>query len=232
MAVILYIETATRNCSVALGRDEECLFRLLSQDGPSHASRLGAYVDEALRFAKKNSLALEAVAVSCGPGSYTGLRIGVSMAKGLCYALGIPLVFVPTLRILAQAVQEEAFAKDAYVCPMIDARRMEVYTQVYNADGKSLNEVQAMIVDEESFNNIPEDKSLILIGDGAAKCMPVIQRKNIIYKEVTLQAEYMIRHALEAFREYRFEDIAYCEPFYLKEFQATIPTKLQQIIKA
>ncbi|MBO7271141.1 MAG: tRNA (adenosine(37)-N6)-threonylcarbamoyltransferase complex dimerization subunit type 1 TsaB [Bacteroidales bacterium] len=229
MPVILHIETATRNCSVALSRDSECLFSKLSQEGPSHASRLGVFVDEALQFAKFNDIQLDAVAVSCGPGSYTGLRIGVSMAKGLCYALGIPLIFVPTLRVLMQALKDKT---DAYICPMIDARRMEVYTQMYDAQGNELSPVQAMIVDENSFSDLPENQAVIICGDGAAKCLPVIKKENLQYEEVILQASLMITPALEAYQQESFEDVAYSEPFYLKEFQATIPTKLQQIIKA
>lgn len=229
MPVILHIETATRNGSVALSKGSECLFTKLSQEGPSHAARLGVFVDEALTFAKANQLKLDAVSVSCGPGSYTGLRIGVSMAKGLCYALDIPLIFVPTLKVLAQAVVDKT--DDALICPMIDARRMEVYTQLFDAQGKALSEVQAMIVDENSFSDLPQNQKLIICGDGAAKCLPVIKKEELHLEEVVLQASLMIEPAKKAYEAKSFEDVAYCEPFYLKEFQATIPTKLQQIIK-
>ena len=230
MAIILHIETATKNCSVALACDGKCLFSKLSQDGPSHASRLGVFVDEVLQYAKENNLSLDAVAVSFGPGSYTGLRIGVSMAKGLCYALDIPLIAVPTLDILAQAALPAS--EGSFICPMIDARRMEVYTRLYDSGGKALGEVQAMVVNEDSFSNLPPDSVLIILGDGSDKCLPVIKKDNLQHKEVVLQAEWMVQSALEAYKAKRFEDVAYCEPFYLKEFQATIPTKLQQIINA
>lgn len=229
MPLILHIETATRNGSVALSKGGECLFSKLSQEGPSHAARLGVFVDEALSYAKEHQLRLDAVAVSCGPGSYTGLRIGVSMAKGLCYALNIPLIFVPTLKILAQALVGKT---QAYICPMIDARRMEVYTQMFDAQGNALSEVQAMIVDENSFSELPQDQAVIICGDGAAKCLPVIKKAALSLEDVVLQASLMIAPALAAYQAKSFEDVAYCEPFYLKEFQATIPTKLQQIIKA
>ncbi len=230
MPVILHIETSTKNCSVALSRGEECLMSKLSQDGPSHATRLGVYVDEAMTAAKELGLKLDAVAVSCGPGSYTGLRIGVSMAKGLCYALGIPLIFVPSLQVLAQALKGRC--GEAYVCPMIDARRMEVYTQLFDGNARPLSSVQAMIVDKDSFGDLPAAQPIVLCGDGAAKCMPVIAREHISLREVTLQASWMVEPALASYQAKDFQDVAYCEPFYLKEFQATVPTKLQQIIKA
>ncbi|MBQ7163076.1 MAG: tRNA (adenosine(37)-N6)-threonylcarbamoyltransferase complex dimerization subunit type 1 TsaB [Bacteroidales bacterium] len=235
MALILHIETATSLCSVALSRDGEVLFAACNDAGPSHAVQLGVYVDQALRVAEQAHLSLDAVAVSSGPGSYTGLRIGVSMAKGLCYALSVPLVAVPTLQVLTRAFLETRPAgsldKEALLCPMIDARRMEVYTALFRSDLTPLSQTQALVVDEHCFSTLEGEAPLYIFGNGAAKCYPVIARRPLFYEaDVKLTAQAMIRPAEEALAAGRTEDVAYFEPFYLKEFQATVPTKIKQIL--
>lgn len=235
MALILHIETATSLCSVALSRDGETLFAACNDSGPSHAVQLGVFVDQALRVAEDSQLSLDAVAVSSGPGSYTGLRIGVSMAKGLCYGLSVPLIAVPTLQVLTQAFLElrpaGSLEKDIWLCPMIDARRMEVYTALFRPDMTQVSETQALVVDEHCFSTLEGEGPLYIFGNGAAKCLPVIARRPLFYEAgVKLTAQAMIRPAMAALAAGRTEDVAYFEPYYLKEFQATVPTKIKQIL--
>ncbi len=228
MPVILSIESSTSACSVALSGDGKVLFEQFSAQGTSHASLLGTYVDKALAFAEEKGLSLDAVAVSSGPGSYTGLRIGVSMAKGIAYARQIPLIGVPSLRVLAQAFS--GCQDNVWLCPMIDARRMEVYTALFTPDMRQETDVQALVVDADSFSDIPAGKQLWLMGDGASKCIPVISRPDAFLKETEMKASRMVCAAEEAFAAGRFEDVAYFEPFYLKDFQASVPTKLNDVI--
>jgi len=235
MALILNIETATDLCSVALSRDGETLYAVCHDSGPSHAVRLGVAVDQALHVAEQAHLTLDAVAVSSGPGSYTGLRIGVSMAKGLCYGLSVSLIAVPTLQVLTRAfldcMQGQPLASDAWLCPMIDARRMEVYTALFHPDMTQLSQPQALIVDEYSFSTLEGGAPLYIFGNGAAKCHPVIARRPLVCEPaVRLTAQAMIPLSEAAFTAGRAEDVAYFEPFYLKEFQATVPVKIQHIL--
>jgi len=227
MASILHLETSTKICSVALSRDGSILFSKVDMNGPSHAVQIGLFVDEALKVAESKGLRLDAVAVSSGPGSYTGLRIGVSMAKGLCYGAGVRLISIPTLRLLAdQVIRKAGFPKDALICPMLDARRMEVYTATFDAQGHYLEKDKALIVDENSFTEALKNHPVWFVGDGAEKCRKKIQSDHAHFdRNVFPLAEAMMPLAEKAFSENKFENVAYFEPFYLKEFVATISKK-------
>lgn len=230
MALILCIETGTDICSVGLSRDGELISLRESDEGRDHAKRVGVFVDELLR---ENDVApdeLDAIAVGMGPGSYTGLRIGVSFAKGMCYGLQIPLVAVGSLDALAQVAIEDNEAgildvdnwDDAVLCPMVDARRMEVYTRLFDAKGEALSEVSAEIVTEESFVEWRKDRQLVIFGNGAAKCREVLP--DATYVNITPSARGLARLAEQRLQEGKTEDIAYFEPFYLKDF-IVIPSK-------
>ena len=230
MALILCIETGTDICSVGLSRDGELISLRESDEGRDHAKRVGVFVDELLR---ENNVApdeLDAIAVGMGPGSYTGLRIGVSFAKGMCYGLQIPLVAVGSLDALAAVAIEDNEAgildvenwDDAILCPMVDARRMEVYTRLFNAQGEPVSEVSAEIVTEESFAEWRKEKQLVIFGNGAAKCCEVLP--DATYINITPSARGLARLAEQRLQEGKTEDIAYFEPFYLKDF-VVIPSK-------
>ncbi|WP_455640124.1 tRNA (adenosine(37)-N6)-threonylcarbamoyltransferase complex dimerization subunit type 1 TsaB [Parabacteroides sp.] len=224
MSCILNIETSTSVCSVALSSEGEVLFEKSSFEGPSHAALLGVYVEEALGEMKKNGFCLDAVAVSSGPGSYTGLRIGVSVAKGLCFGYGIPLISIHTLEVLAvAALKEQDNAADRLYCAMLDARRMEVYAAIYDASLKTVRETSADIVDADTYAAYLEKGKVCFFGNGAAKCREVITSPNAFFIDnIHPLAVNMIPLSEKAFAESQFEDVAYFEPFYLKEFQATI----------
>lgn len=220
---ILYIETATEVCSVAVSQDGAVVFEREETNGPSHATVLGVFADEALQFVRTSSLKLDAVAVSCGPGSYTGLRIGVSEAKGLCYGLGIPLIAIDTLKIMAKAALQKRLDDDVLLCPMIDARRMEVYDAIYDTHLSEVKAVSADIIDETSFATYLKDRKVAFFGNGADKCKKVLTDDNALFIDgVYPAANNMVELAEEAFVAGRFVDVAYFEPFYLKEFVATI----------
>lgn len=224
MACILNIETSTPVCSVALSAEGEILFEKASFEGPSHAVLVGVYVEEALTVLKEKNLRLEAVAVSSGPGSYTGLRIGVSVAKGLCFGYGIPLIGIRTLDILASAaIRRREGAPDALYCAMLDARRMEVYAAIYRSDLQTVRETSADVVTAETYASYLEKGNVCFLGNGAAKCKTVIQSPNALFlDDIHPLAVEMAPLADRAYEAGRFEDVAYFEPFYLKEFQATI----------
>lgn len=224
MACILNIETSTPVCSVALSAEGEILFEKASFEGPSHAVLVGVYVEEALTVLKEKNLRLEAVAVSSGPGSYTGLRIGVSVAKGLCFGYGIPLIGIRTLDILAStAIRRREGASDALYCAMLDARRMEVYAAIYRSDLQTVRETSADVVTAETYASYLEKGNVCFFGNGAAKCKTVIQSPNALFlDDIHPLAVEMAPLADRAYEAGRFEDVAYFEPFYLKEFQATI----------
>ena len=215
MPVILNIETSTDVCSVALTCDGQVAFHRENYKPMSHAVSLAGYVQEALAYARDSHLTLDAVAVSRGPGSYTGLRIGVSEAKGVCFGLDVPLIAVDTLAILACAVLFRPDADEsALLCPMIDARRMEVYAAIYD---RALQPVNA-------YASILDERRVLFFGNGAAKCRPVITHPNARFiDDVHLLATDMLALSEQAFRAGRFENVAYFEPFYLKEFVATKP---------
>jgi tRNA threonylcarbamoyladenosine biosynthesis protein TsaB len=224
MSCILNIETSTSVCSVALSANGEVLFEKASFEGPSHAALLGVFVEEALSVLKERGGKLDAVAVSSGPGSYTGLRIGVSVAKGLCFGFGIPLIGIHTLDIMAAtAIKQNRTAADCLYCAMLDARRMEVYAAIYDASLKLVRETTADIVEAETYASYLEKGKVCFFGNGAAKCKPVIASPNALFMEdIHPLAVNMIPLAEEAFAAGKFEDTAYFEPFYLKEFQATV----------
>ncbi|MBR5484644.1 MAG: tRNA (adenosine(37)-N6)-threonylcarbamoyltransferase complex dimerization subunit type 1 TsaB [Alistipes sp.] len=230
MSLILCIETGTDICSVGLARDGELVSLRESDEGRDHAKNVAVFVDELLRENDVAAEELSAVAVGMGPGSYTGLRIGVSFAKGLCYGLQIPLVAVGSLDSLVQVAREDYEAgiidveqwNDAVLCPMVDARRMEVYTQMFDAKGQSLNEVKAEIIAEDSFAEWRNGRPFVIFGNGAAKCQEVLT--DAILVNVTPSARGLAALAHQRFEAGQTEDIAYFEPFYLKDF-IVIPSK-------
>lgn len=228
MSCILHIETSTDVCSVAVSEDGQCIFAQEDRQGPSHATTLGVFVDEALSFADSHAIPLDAVAVSSGPGSYTGLRIGVSMAKGICYGLNVPLISVPTLKLLCvPLLLREGIPDDALLCPMIDARRMEVYAAVYDRALREVRSVQADIVDENSYLEFLDRQPVYFLGNGAAKCREKITHPNAHFVEdMHPLAKWMFPLAERKMINEEFEDVAYYEPFYLKEFVASLPKKL------
>lgn len=227
MSTILNIETSTDVCSVCLSQDGEMKFHNADYKGRNHATVLGGFVKDALDYAKQCEMKLDAVAVSIGPGSYTGLRIGLSEAKGLCFGLGVPLIGVNTLKILSVAVMfSHHVGPDDLFVPMIDARRMEVFTAVYDL---ALNEVlpnQAMIIDKNSFSELLSAHKMFFMGNGADKVKDVIVNDNaeFVYG-VQLNAVDMIALSEKAYREGDFLDLAYSTPNYIKKFQTTVPKK-------
>lgn len=228
MALILQIETSTTSCSVALSLDGQTL-TIREQDKRNiHASYLTLFIQDVLKASGKHMQDLDAVAVSMGPGSYTGLRIGVSTAKGLCYALDIPLIAVNTLKAMVYGIKEK-FREDGFLyCPMIDARRMEVYAAVYDAEFKEILPVAARIIDEHSYSALLKDKKIVFFGDGAMKCKSVLDRNEnaLFIADFLNSAGDLSALAFTKFNEHEFEDVAYFEPFYLKDFLATQPKKL------
>lgn len=225
MSCILHIETSTDVCSVAVSENGACIFSKEDYDGPNHAVKLGTYVDEALSFADSHAIPFDAVAVSCGPGSYTGLRIGVSMAKGVCFGRDLKLLSVPTLQLLAVPVllREEA-EEGALLCPMIDARRMEVYSAVYDRSLREVRGVGADVVTADTYREYLDGGPVYFFGNGAAKCMEVIDHPNARFiKDVVPLAKWMFPLAEKRMAGERFEDVAYFVPFYLKDFVAKKP---------
>jgi len=228
MSCILNIDTSTSVCSVAMSQDGACLFSKEDHSGPNHASRLGGFVDEALSFTDNHAIPLDAVAVSGGPGSYTGLRIGVSMAKGVCYGRGVKLLSVPTLQLLCVPVLLQEKAEDgALLCPMLDARRMEVYSAIYDRSLREVRETRADVVDGETYREYLDQGVVYFFGNGAAKCMDVINHPNArLIRGIEPLAKYMYPLAEKRMAEGRCEDVAYFVPFYLKDFVAKQPRKL------
>ena len=225
MAFILNIETSTDVCSVALTHEGEVVDHHENYDGRTHATLLSAFIQDALKYVRSREIKLDAVAVSIGPGSYTGLRIGLSEAKGLAFGLGLPLIGINTLKLLTtSAMFKEFFDDDELFVPMIDARRMEVYTAVYNSALEAVVEPQPMIIDENSFSDLLVDHKLVLFGNGADKVKKVISHSNAVFlpdiKPVALDMAVLSEMS---FRKKDFIDVAYSTPLYLKEFQATTP---------
>lgn len=218
MAIILNIETATKNCSVSLSKSGKTIFfKEHADQGYSHAEKLHVFIDEVIKECQINISEINAVAVSKGPGSYTGLRIGVSAAKGLCYALNIPLIAVDTLEILANQVQK----KDGLIVPMIDARRMEVYSAIFNNDLEKISETKAEILTTESYAEINE--KIYFVGDCQEKSQTVLTKNNFEFlpEIVYPSANEMSKISYQKFENKQFEDVAYFEPFYLKDFLLT-----------
>ena len=228
MACILHIETSTDVCSVALSEDGAVLFSKEDFDGPQHAVTLGVYIDEVLSMADSHAKPIDAVAVSCGPGSYTGLRIGVSMAKGICYGRNLPLIALPTLEVMCVPVLlQQELPEDALLCPMIDARRMEVYAALYDRALNVKREIAADIVDENSYLEFLEKHPVYFFGNGSAKCREKITHPNAHFIDgIHPLAKWMFPLAEKAKSKGDFKDVAYFEPFYLKEFVASQPKKL------
>ena len=228
MSCILHIETSTTVCSVAVSEDGLTIFAQEDLKGPSHAVLLGVFVDEALSFIDSHAIPLDAVAVSCGPGSYTGLRIGVSMAKGICYGRNVPLIGLPTLQVMSVPVLlHHDLPEDAYLCPMIDARRMEVYAAVYDRALNAVQDTTAVIVDENSFLDLLNERPVYFFGNGAAKCREQITHPNAHFIDnIHPLAKMMLPLAEQAVALEDYKDVAYFEPFYLKEFVASMPKKL------
>ncbi len=229
MSCILHIETSTSVCSVAVSEDGQNIFTKEDLQGPSHAVQLGVFVDEALSFVDSHAMPLDAVAVSCGPGSYTGLRIGVSMAKGICYGRNLKLIGIPTLKIQCVPVllYHDELPENALLCPMIDARRMEVYAAIYDRALRPVRDINADIVDEHSYAEYLEQGPVYFFGDGAAKCKEKITHSNAHFiDDIRPLAKMMFPLAEKAIAEEDFKDVAYFEPFYLKEFVAGKPKKL------
>ena len=229
MSCILNIETSTNVCSVALSQDGVCLYEDVNMEGPSHAQVLAGYVKNAVSFADSHAIPIDAIAITKGPGSYTGLRIGVSEAKGVAYGRDAKLLSVPTLKLLTVPILlgHEELPEDALLCPMIDARRMEVYCALYD---RALNEVvqtQALVIDSDSFKDYLDKQPIYFMGNGADKCVETIQHPNAHFiKNIVPRAKNMIPLAEMAMAKEQFEDVAYFEPFYLKEFVATKSKKL------
>ncbi|MBO4786250.1 MAG: tRNA (adenosine(37)-N6)-threonylcarbamoyltransferase complex dimerization subunit type 1 TsaB [Prevotella sp.] len=228
MSCILSIETSTDVCSVAMSENGQCIFKKEDHSGPNHAVSLGVYVDEALSFTDNHAIPLGAVAVSSGPGSYTGLRIGVSMAKGICYGRDVPLLSVPTLEVMAVPVLlNHEIEYDALLCPMIDARRMEVYSAIYDRALKQQREIRADVVDGDTYREFLDQHPVYFFGNGAAKCMETINHPNAhLIKGIEPLAKYMFPLAERKWVQEEFEDVAYYVPFYLKDFVAKKPKKV------
>lgn len=229
MPRILCIETATKICSVALSHANGKLLGLAEDNsGFAHAEKLTVMIDELLKKHKIEFRQLDAVAVSCGPGSYTGLRIGMSAAKGFCYALNIPLITSSTLKIMAAGalqlpdVQNLLLQKNVLLCPMLDARRMEVYCAFYDNELKEVRPPSADVIDANSYSEELKERKLLFFGEGAAKCKPVLAPRTNTYffDAFEVSATNMVFLAHAAFKEKQFADTAYCEPFYLKDFRA------------
>ncbi len=229
MSLILCIETGTDICSVGIAKDGEIISLRESSEGRDHASKVALFTSELFEQLELDPKDLDAVAVSMGPGSYTGLRIGVSFAKGLCYALSLPLIGVESLLMLTELARENYETslfevedwQSAQLCPMIDARRMEVYTQLYDSAGKPLSEVSAQIIDEQSFAEYRDERPLLIFGNGAQKCRESLPWAQFI--EVAPSARGLARQAQAKLNRGEVVDIAYFEPFYLKDFVVTRP---------
>ena len=231
MPTILHIETSTDVCSVAVSEDSQIIFQQDDHSGPNHAERLGTMTDEALSFTDNHAIPFDAVAVSCGPGSYTGLRIGVSMAKGICYGRDLKLIAVPTLELLCVPVLlREIPEEDALLCPMLDARRMEVYAGIYTRALKPVREIGADVVTVETYKSYLDKHPVYFFGNGAQKCMETINHPNAhLIKGIEPLAKWMQPLAERRFLNEQFEDVAYFVPYYLKDFVAKKPKDLLNI---
>lgn len=232
MSCILHIETSTAVCSVAVSEDAQVIYHEESRADANHhsaaAERLGTMVDEALSFTDSHAIPFDAVAVSGGPGSYTGLRIGVSMAKGICYGRDLKLISVPTLELLCVPVLlREQVPEDALLCPMLDARRMEVYAAIYDRALKPVRSIQADVVSADTYRQWLDQQPVYFFGNGAAKCMELIAHPNAhLLEGVEPLARWMQPLAERRLMNGQTEDVAYYEPFYLKDFVAKQPCNL------
>ena len=226
MAIILQIETATQVCSAALSRDGETIALKEQMASNIHAGSLTLFIEDVMQQAKLTYAELDAIAVSMGPGSYTGLRIGVSTAKGLCYALDKPLIAISTLQMMAVGFLNQYPDYEGLTCAMIDARRMEVFTALFDHHGNPVGETTAKIIDEQSYAEELQKGLVTFMGDGAAKCREVLSTINADFSEINYNsAGNMSLLAEKAYAAGKFEDLAYFEPFYLKDFVLTTPKK-------
>lgn len=229
--IILHIETSTNVCSVALSQGEQLLVLKESNEDKAHGRLLSVFIQEVFEEANLNITMLDAVSVSSGPGSYTGLRIGVSMCKGLCYGLNIPLISINTLEVLTHAARNESFVKAQIketdlLCPLLDARRMEVYTCFFDTKTAIISEISAEIITEDSFRKNLESHRVFFFGNGMEKCKSLLNHENAIYVDnIVPSGQFMIRKSLEKYSNNLFEDVAYFEPLYLKDFVPTVSKK-------
>ena len=226
LALILNIETATKNCSVSLAKEGEIIaIKELNNGNYSHAEVLHPFIVDILKEANVSTAQIDAVAVSKGPGSYTGLRIGVSAAKGLCFAFDKPLISIKTLTSLAHAISIES----GIIVPMLDARRMEVYAAVYDESYEQIREIKAEIIDVNSFAEYLENQKVYFLGDGAAKCKEIIKHENAVFVDDKFpSAKEMAKLSYTKYKKSDTEDVAYFEPFYLKDF-VVIPEKKSKV---
>ncbi len=227
MARIILIETSTALCSVALAEDGRIVAYKESETPRAQASLTAPFVKDILDAQGLGVRDCDAVCVSKGPGSYTGLRVGVSTAKGLCFGAGIPLIAVGTLDTLVYQAADEGLLPEGcrYVVPMVDARRMEVYTAVFTPEGRQLTDTRPQVVEPGNYSELLAEGPVLFIGDGAGKCREALSHPNAYFAQCCPKASAMLRPAFAAWDARRFEDTAYFEPFYLKEFIATVPRK-------
>jgi tRNA threonylcarbamoyladenosine biosynthesis protein TsaB len=229
--MIICLETATNLCSVALCDSAGVISLRESNESKSHAFMLTVYIQEILREQGIKARDLEAIAVSKGPGSYTGLRIGVSVAKGIAYGASIPLIGIETTLSMFWGISVTRHLipdidGNSLFCPMLDARRMEVYYAIYDSKGNKIKDISAEIINKDSFLNFPESQKIIFFGDGAKKCRDVIDRQNAFFAvDFTISAAYMHRPVFQALKDHYYEDVAYFEPLYLKDFITSKPRK-------
>jgi tRNA threonylcarbamoyladenosine biosynthesis protein TsaB len=218
MSLILNIDTATEKASISLAKNGEQLSLMQNEQQQDHASWLHTAIEEMMQQEKYKIKNLNAVAVSAGPGSYTGLRVGMAAAKGFCYALNIPLITENTLFIMAFAAAQQSNNKNALLCPMIDARRMEVFTALYNTELKEIIPPAAIILDEESFADYLLNNAIIFFGSGSEKWKSITKHANAFFENINVDASHLAILSYQKFSEKKFTDIIYCEPIYIKEF--------------
>ena len=219
--ILLFLETATEVCSVALSKGDVIIASVCSDKGNSHAERLFPFIENVLAISKCNISDINGVVLSIGPGSYTGLRIGASAAKGICYALNTPLIGVSTLQsIVFGAKSKQKDMQNVLYCPMIDARRMEVFTALFDDSGNAITYIETKIIDENSFASELNNNNIFFCGNGMPKCQSVLQHPNAHFIDAPLAAQNMLLPALEKYAQGQFENVAYFEPFYLKEYIA------------
>lgn len=222
--LLLHIDTATEICSVALSEGPQILAVCESSDGNSHSKNLLPFVDQLMKQNQRQLKELDGVVVSIGPGSYTGLRIGVSTAKGIAYSLQIPAIAINTLESIANGCKAQGIPTHAHIIPMIDARRMEVFAARYDEDLNELEETTAVIIDEESFTDLLAKQPVVFCGNGMPKCKETLSKHpNAHFAEVPVSAQHMLPSALKKWQAEDFADVAYFEPFYLKEYVAAKP---------
>jgi len=231
MALLLHLETATKVCSVALSNENEIIGIKETNEQKSCSNVITVFIDELLKENKVNPQELDAIVVSKGPGSYTGLRIGVSTAKGLCYSLDKPLIAINTLRSMANNIIKQNNTTDTLICPMIDARRMEVFTALFDNQMNQIESTSAKVLDERSYQDQLNNNSILFFGDGSNKFKELIlKNENAKFiEDFELSARSMVELALEKFKKCKFEDIAYFEPFYLKEFKGVKPNQSSMV---